>query len=193
MARRPAEGVTEALAAISLGEDGASERLFKIVYDELREMAARLMRGERQDHLLQPTALVNEAAIRLLSRDGLSSLDCRDRGHFFAAVGRAMRRVLVDYARERDAKKRGGSWARTPLDDAIEAYESRNIDLLALDEALEVLEGRHPRWHEVITLRHFCGFTHREIAEQLGVSESTVRNDIDNATEWLLDRLGEGP
>jgi RNA polymerase sigma factor (TIGR02999 family) len=139
---------------------------------------------------LQPTALVHESVLRLLGEG--PNLPTANRRLFFGAVVQAMRRVLIDHARRRNAARRGGAWERHPLDDTLLALErTHQVDLLALDEQLEGLETTAPRAAEVVALRFFGGLDNREIAEQLGVSVSVVEKDWRFARAWLHRRLGE--
>jgi RNA polymerase sigma factor (TIGR02999 family) len=148
------------------------------------------MNSERADHTLEPTALVHEGVLRLLG--GGAVLPAENRRLFFGAVVQAMRRVLIDHARRRNAARRGGAWERQPLDDTLLALEqTHQVDLLALDEQLKGLETAAPRAAEVVTLRFFGGLENREIAEQLGVSLSAVEKDWRFARAWLHRRLGE--
>lgn len=168
--------------------------LIEIAYDELRDLAQSLMRSQPAGHTLQPTALVHEAAIRLLGANGLAEV--RNRAYFFGAMCRAMRRVLVDSARARRALRRGGDSPRISLDahklDATISVieESRGIDLIEFDEALARLEARSGRQVEIVTMRFFGGFEMREIAQHLQVSLSTVETDWRVAKAWLHQELG---
>ena len=167
--------------------------LIEIAYDELRDLAQSLMRTQPAGHTLQPTALVHEAAIRMLGTSGL--FEVRNRAYFFGAMCRAMRRVLVDSARARRALRRGGGSPKISLEthtlsatiSAIE--ESRGIDLIELDEALEQLEARSKRQAEIVTMRFFGGFQMREIAQHLQVSLRTIETDWRVAKAWLHQEL----
>lgn len=188
MASTSSGEVTRLLRELETGGDAARERLFELAYEELRALAAGLMRSERPEHTLQPTALVHEAAARLLDAQALKSAP--NRAYFFGAMARAMRRVLVDHARRRSAARRGGDSLRVPLDDTIEQLEATHaVDLVSLDEALETLGELHSRQAEVVMLRFFAGFTMSEIAQQLEVSVSTVEADWRLARAWLHSRL----
>lgn len=146
------------------------------------------MRNERPEHTLQPTALVNEAAARILQ--GASLADMKGREYFFAAMARAMRQVLVSHARTRNRLKRGGEYQRVPLDDAIDYVEQEHeFDLIALDDALNDLQQHSERHSEVVTLRFFGGLSIDDIAEHLGISGSTVVRDLRFARAWLGTRL----
>jgi RNA polymerase sigma factor (TIGR02999 family) len=179
--------VTTVLDRIRAGDSDARGRLAGLVYDELRTIAAGLMGRERHDHTLQPTALVNEAFVRLLEGDALKQAP--NRAYFFAAAARSMRQVLVDHARQRKTQKRGGEFARVALDAVLEQFEENHLDVLALDEALKNLAQLNPRQGEVVTLRFFGGLTVAEVAEQLGVSVATVEGDFRKATAFLRGQL----
>jgi RNA polymerase sigma factor (TIGR02999 family) len=182
--------VTQILGEIEAGDEAAQAKLFDLVYDELRGLAASLMRKERAQHTLQPTALVNEAALRLLGEDALNNV--RNRAYFFGMMGLAMRRVLVDHARTRGAQRRGGGQDRVPLDDAVDLVEqTHQVDLLALDELLRELEALNKRQYEVVMLRFFGGFEVAEIADQLCIGLSTAEKDWRLARAWLRERLGD--
>lgn len=182
--------VTNLLRAIQQGDRPATNRLFELVYDELRSQAERLMLNERPDHTLQPTALVHEACLRLLQGDVASKAS--NRAYFFAAAARAMGQILVEHARRRAAAKRGGGWARTRLDDFIDVYEKESRrDLIALDMAIGELEELNPRQAAVIRLRFFFAYSVEEVAQLLEVSEATVKADFRKATAFLHGRLEE--
>jgi RNA polymerase sigma factor (TIGR02999 family) len=184
----PVGDITAVLAQIDSGQQEAVTALMDIAYDELRELAQALMRKEPAEHTLQPTALVHEAAMRLLGSGGLEQVD--NRSYFFGAMCRAMRRVLVDHARSRNAARRGGDCQKRPLDATIRVIEtSRGIDLVELDEALARLEMRSQRQAEVVTMRFFGGFEMREISEHLQVSLGTIENDWRIAKAWLHGEL----
>lgn len=184
----PAGEMTQVLARVDSGEPGAAAALMELAYDELRELAQILMRDQPPGHTLQPTALVHEAALRLLGPGGLEEV--RNRSYFFGAMCRAMRRVLVDHARRRHAVRRGGCNAPLPLDPTIDAIEkSRGIDLVTLDDALQRLEERSQRQAQVVTMRFFGGYGMQEISEQLHVSLSTIESDWRIARAWLRNEL----
>lgn len=167
------------------GNAGALDDLLPLVYDELRGLAARHMAGEADGHTLQPTALVHEAYVRLVDAD----IEWQDRAHFFAAASRVMRRMLVDHARARGRQKRGGGRARVTLqaDDAV--TPPPDLDILALDQAMEVLAAEDPRKARAVELRYFGGLNLEEIAEVTDVSIATVHRDLRMATAWLMTRL----
>jgi RNA polymerase sigma factor (TIGR02999 family) len=184
------EDVTRLLEAVRAGEQGALDRLVPLVYDELRRIAARYARRERLDHTLQPTALVNEAYLRLADS---AAKDWQNRAHFLAVAAQTMRHILVDYARSRQAAKRGGNLARVTLEEALAAPE-RDVDVLALDAALVRLASLDPQLARLVELRYFGGLTIRETAEVLGVSPKTVEREWDAAKLWLRREIaGEAP
>lgn len=165
-----------------------SEDLIKAAYPELREMAARLLRRERDDHTLQRTALVHEAFIRLF---GIKPEDMSSQENFLALAAHLMRQILVDYARKHGAKKRGGEFGRVPLFEA-DMYADRDEDsLFALDEALERLGRIDERALYVVELKFFCGYTNRETARILRVSDGTVEADWQFARSWLFGILAD--
>jgi RNA polymerase sigma factor (TIGR02999 family) len=187
--------VTELLRAAASGDTSAVDRLFPLVYDELRRRArAQLRKGWPEAP--ETTALVHEAYMKLAGSPigGLES-----RAHFFAVAARAMRQILVDLARRHRAEKRGGNWNRTTLSDRIPALTSRADELLALDQALRRLEAFDPRLGRVVEFRFFAGMTEEEIAGVFGVSAKTVQRDWVKARAWLYRELdapvpgGTGP
>ena len=181
-----ARDVTELLIAWGGGDRTALEQLMPLVHAELRLLARRQMRGERNGHTLQTTALVNEAYLRLID---LSRVRWQDRAHFFAMSARLMRRILVDHARSREYVKRGGGAPRIAVDAAFVASPERGADLVALDDALEALAGVDPRKAQVVELRFFAGLSVEETAEALHVSPDTVVRDWRLAKVWLLREL----
>jgi RNA polymerase sigma factor (TIGR02999 family) len=178
--------VTDLLLAWGRGDESALDRLMPAVLQELRRLARRQMRGERQDHTLQTTALVNEAYLRLID---LSRVRWQDRTHFFAMSARLMRRILVDHARSRRYQKRGGGGARLSLDDALVVSAERGADLVALDDALRALATVDERKSRVVELRFFGGLTVEETARTLQVSAETVMRDWRFAKVWLLREM----
>ena len=174
--------ITRLLAEWSGGDQTALDHLVPMVYDELRRLASNYMRGERPDHLLQTTALVNEAYLRLTDRQHVS---CQTRTQFFAVAAQVMRRVLVDYARGRDRAKRGEGIAPLSLDDVAVLSSDRAEELLAINSALEGLTAFDPRKGRVFELRYFGGMTVEEAAEVLSVSPVTVARDWRLAKMWL--------
>jgi RNA polymerase sigma factor (TIGR02999 family) len=180
--------VTEWLAAWRAGDDQARDQLFAVVYPQLRQIAARFLQHERADHTLDPTALVNELALRLL---GSAPMAYNDRNHFFALAAQMMRRILVDYARARVAGKRGGGQQRVTLSSVGEDLQAapQSEDLLLLDDAVSRLEQADPRAARVVELRFFGGLHEQEVADILGVSIVTVKRDWKVARAWLIDQL----
>ena len=185
----PAHDVTRLLVAWPEGNKAAFEQLVPLVYAELREVAHGRMRDERPDHVLQTTALINEAYLRLID---INRVRWESRAHFFAISARIMRRILVDAARERDARKRGGEISHVVFDEALMLAPERDTDLVALDAALEALANADPRKSQVVELRYFGGLSVQETAEVLGVSVETVARDWRLATLWLLRELEQG-
>jgi RNA polymerase sigma factor (TIGR02999 family) len=185
--------VTRLLGALSEGDAEATERVAERVHAELRRLAAACLRGERADHTLQPTALVNEAWMRLVGQDEVS---WQNRAHFLGVAALAMRRVLVEHARRRQRDKRGGGARREPLrtdfPDAAGLERGRELDLLALDAGLEQLERHSARAARVIELRFFAGLTEQESATVLGVTRATVARDWRAARAWLARELRKG-
>lgn len=182
----PPAAVTQILHDLRNDRPGASERLLPLVYEELRRLAHGYMASEPAAQTLQATALVHEAYMRLVGSDNPS---WSSRGHFFGAAAQAMRRILVDRARERAALKRGGDRDRMPLSDSVVGTELGPVDddaLLRLDEALNSFAREYPRKAEVVMLRYFAGLTNDEAARCLGVSDATVRNDWTFARAWLF-------
>jgi RNA polymerase sigma factor (TIGR02999 family) len=177
------------IAELRRGNAVAREELITLVYPELRRIAAHYMQQERPGHTLRTTGLVNEMYLRLF---GTAQPDWQSRAHFFAAVSREMRHILVDYARARAAKKRPDHRAAIPLSDIDIGIGERDQDVVALDQALSRLEAVDPRASRVVELRYFTGLSEREAAEALGVSLSTLKRDWTFARAWLLDQLQSG-
>jgi RNA polymerase sigma factor (TIGR02999 family) len=187
---RPGPHVTELLLSWGRGDRSALDELVPIVHQELRRLARLQMRGERDNHTLQTTALVNEAFIRLVD---LRRIRWQDRAHFLALSARLMRRILVDHARSRHYRKRGGGAVNVALDDSIDMSRERGADLVALDDALESLARVDPRKGQVVELRFFGGLSVDETAEALGISAETVLRDWRFAKVWLLREVsGDG-
>lgn len=184
----PGQGeVTRLLQMLAAGESAALDQLLPLVYDELRQIAARHLRGERSDHTLQPTALVHEAYLRLCQRH---TPRWESRAHFLSAAAQAIRRILVDHARSRQREKRGGGWVRITLSEEMAGSQDPNLDLLALDEALERLGERDVTDQRVVELRFFGGLSFQEVALVLGVAERTVQRRWSFARAWLYRELG---
>jgi RNA polymerase sigma factor (TIGR02999 family) len=182
----PSGRVTELLLSWRNGDESALEQLMPLVHDELHRLASRQMRRERNGHLLQTTALVNEAYVRLID---LSRVRWQDRAHFFAMAARLMRRILVDYARARNYQKRGGGVPALSLSVAGEPAIEQRADLVALDDALSTLAAFDLRKSQVVEMRFFGGLTVDETAEALRVSPETVMRDWRIARAWLLREL----
>ena len=179
------EDVTRLLKNAGSGDRKAARELMEKLYGELRRMAAARMRAERPDHTLQPTALVNEAYIRLAGGEA----DWQNRAHFFGAAAEAMRRVLVEHARKRSADKRGGGVARVTFNDLNVDSDSGDVDLLALDEALTALAQLDERLARVVRLRFFAGLDIEQTAKLIGTSPATVKRDWTYARAWLFERM----
>ena len=182
------QAVTELLRAWRGGGEGADSRLLEHVYRTLRNIAIGQLRGERAEHTLQPTALVNEAYLRLV---GQREVDWRDRAHFFGLAAVTMRRVLVDHARRRKAKKRDVEVVNEPLTIAAEGGEV--VDLLDLDRALDRFAERFPRHAKVVEMRYFSGIELDDVAVALDLSPRTVKRDWAFARAWLRDALSGEP
>lgn len=190
---QPSHDVTRLLHDWSEGDEGAAERLMPLVYDELRRLARDYLRRERPDHTLQPTALVNEAYLKLVDQ---SRVNWQNRHHFYGIAAQMMRRVLVDHARAHAAEKRGGARRKVSLDEANVPTGERAAELVALDEALQKLAAVFPRKGRVVELRFFGGLSVEESAAVLGVSDKTVMREWESAKLWLyreLDSEGGGP
>jgi len=185
----PRGEVTGLLAELRSGNKEALTKLIPLVYDELHRLAEHYMRNERVGHTLQPTALINEAYMRLASAE---KADWQHRAHFVAVAAGTMRRVLIDHARKRKAAKRGGEQAALPLEDNLEFLsEERPEELIALDEALTRLQELDPRQSQVVELRFFGGLTVEETAEVLGISPKTVKRDWAVARAWLHGEMSK--
>jgi RNA polymerase sigma-70 factor (ECF subfamily) len=182
--------VTRLLRAWSDGDAAALEGLLPLVESELRRLARTYMYRERRDHTLQPTALINEAFIRLASAQNIR---WQDRAHFFGICARLMRRVLVDYARARGFQKRGARAERVPLSEVSIPVPELPVDIVALDLALEALAVKDERKCRVVELRFFAGLSTEETAEVLRVSADTVKRDWRMAKLWLLRQLEASP
>ncbi len=178
---------TDLLLSISAGDRNAIHQLMPLVYDELREIAASRLKRERVDHTLQPTALVNEAFLRLADQ---TRVNWQGKAHFCATAATMMRRILVDHARRKKADKRGAEGQRMPLRETLlPAMSSQPVDVVAVDDLMEQLAGVNPRQAQVFELRCFGGLDVKETAAVLEVSEATVKNDWRFARAWLASQL----
>jgi RNA polymerase sigma factor (TIGR02999 family) len=178
--------VTQLLISAQRGDKAALDRLLPVVYAELRRLAAAYLRRERSNHTLQATALVHEAYLRLVDQ---REVDWQNRAQFFGLAAEMMRRILVNYAQQTHAQKRGGYQTRLALDDAISLFEDAGVDLIALDEALMRLAALDPRQSRIVELRFFGGLSVEETAEVIGVSAITVKREWRIAKAWLFDQL----
>jgi RNA polymerase sigma factor (sigma-70 family) len=200
--------VTQILAAIDAGDPTAAEQLLPLVYDELRKLAAAKLAHEKPGQTLQATALVHEAYLRLVRKDEGRRMKDKEvihpssfiphpstvpafdsRGHFFAAAAEAMRRIMIDRARQKQSTKGGGLLQRVPLDDVPGSADRSPLDLIALDDALLQLETSHPRQAQLIKLRFFAGLTNAQAADVLGIAATTADNDWAYAKTWLKLRM----
>lgn len=171
------------------GDRESLEALLPAVYDELRTLARYQLQKGRRDHTLQSTALVHEVYLRLAEQQGLQ---IQNRSHFLAIAAQLMRWILVDYERKRRAGKRGGGATRLTLDEGLAAAQEKEVDLLALDEALTRLAKLDPQQSRIIELRYFGGLSIADTSEFLGVSEATVKRSWSSARAWLLREMGRG-
>ncbi len=179
--------ITQMLLEWNGGDRSSLDKLLPFVYDELHRQAARYLRRERRDHTLQTTALINEAYLKLIDQ---REVNWESRTHFFAIAANLMRRILVDYARAKNREKRGGDYLMLPLEEAaLVAGKEKNIDLMALDEALTGLEKIDERQARIVELRYFGDLTLEETAEALGISRTTVADDWAMAKAWLHREL----
>jgi RNA polymerase sigma factor (TIGR02999 family) len=179
--------VTRILSAIEQGDSCAAEQLLPLVYDELRKLAAQRLAQEKQGQTLQATALVHEAYLRLVDTDREEHWNSR--GHFFAAAAEAMRRILVEAARHKRSRKRGGGMVRHEIADVQLAAPALNEEILALDEALARLTAKDPIKAQLVTLRHFAGLTIEETAQALGISVTTANRYWAYARAWLHQEI----
>jgi RNA polymerase sigma factor (TIGR02999 family) len=185
---KDAGNVTRLLVKAGGGDAGALNELVPLVYDELRRVAERQIRRERQGHTLGASGLVNEAYLKLVDQ---IRVDWQSRQHFYSVAARAMRQILIDYARRRKAEKRGAGWDRTSIEQKQIGLDSPLEELLALDEALERMGEMDERMRQVVEYRYFCGLTEKETAELLGVNLRTIQRDWLKARAWLYRELYE--
>ena len=177
----PAPGITELLEQARAGDEAARDRVFESVYAELRRLAHRQLAGQGNGRTLDTTGLVHECYLCLAGAKG----PIRDRGHFFALAARVMRQVIVDYARERLAQKRGGGARAIPVDDIEVAEERDALHLIEVSEMLDRLGAHDTRLAQVVECRFFAGLTEPETAEAMGISERSVRRDWAEARDWM--------
>jgi RNA polymerase sigma factor (TIGR02999 family) len=180
--------ITQLLVEWSNGDQNALDQLTPMVYDEMRRMARTYLRSERADHTLQATALVHEAYLRLIDQHSVS---WQNRAHFFGIASQMMRRILVNHALAKAAEKRGGEVQKLSLDEAVSFANQREIDLIALDEALKELELLDPQQTRIVELRFFGGLSIEDTAEALRVSPATVKRDWSTAKLWLRRQLSK--
>jgi RNA polymerase sigma factor (TIGR02999 family) len=183
------QDVTKLLKKAQAGDRESLDRLLPLIYDELRRVAAHQLQKERGDHTLQATALVHEAYLRLLEQ---REVDWTNRAHFFSIAAEMMRRILVNYAIQRNAQKRGDGVTRLSLDEAISFSDEKEFDLVALDDALKQLAKYDPDAARIVELRFFGGLTIEETAEVLNISESTVKREWKTAKAWLKTAVSSG-
>ena len=181
----PAE-VTELLRRWSGGDVAARESLVPLVYDELRRLARYYLASQRSDHTLQSTAIVHEAYLRLAGRD---NVHWDNRSHFFAVAAQLMRRILVDHARKRNAVKRGGAQLTLLVDEAVEPSSQRELDLVALDDALKALAELDERQSRIVELRFFGGLSIEDTSRLLEISPATVKREWSTARAWLYEEI----
>ena len=185
---RRASDATQLLAEWGNGDSRALQELVPLVYDELRQLAGHLLRRERAGHTLQPTALVHEAYLRLVDQ---TRVDWHNRAHFLAVAAQMLRRVLVDHARTKQRLKRSSGTVVLSLDESLVAGPERNLDVVALDEALSELTRIDPQQSRIVELRFFAGVSIEETAASLGISPATVKRDWAVARAWLYRRLSQ--
>ncbi|UCE58994.1 MAG: sigma-70 family RNA polymerase sigma factor [Phycisphaerales bacterium] len=188
MGKQGRTDVTTILKRASCGDDSAVRHLMPLVYNELRALAESYLKQERPDHTLQATALVHEAYMKLIKQE---DVEWQNRAHFFGVAAQAIRRILVDHARHHQRAKRGGGRQRVQLDEDVALLDQSDLDLLALDEAMEKLAEFHERASRVVELRFFGGLSREEAAEFLGISLRTVSDDWRMARAWLRRELAE--
>ena len=191
MKERPVSGeVSDLLRAWGRGDTQARDALLPLVYRELRRQAAGYLRQERQDHTLQPTALVHEAYLRLV---GQRRIAWQNRLQFYGVAAQMMRRILIDHARSHKATKRPGAGVRVLLEERLGATQPRDYDLLALDQVLNELATIDRRGSQIVELRYFGGLSEQEVAKVLAISRSTVTREWQSARAWLYRRLTTTP
>ncbi|MEE9393290.1 MAG: sigma-70 family RNA polymerase sigma factor [Planctomycetota bacterium] len=177
--------VIQLLARARAGDAEASSELLPVIYDELRSLAGGIFRSQNPGHTLQPTVLVHDAFVRLVDSD----VELNGARHFYALAAKAMRQILTDHARKKQAQKRGGEWDKVTISDQSALGTSDEVDILVLEEALEDLAKLNPRHAQLVELRFFGGLTIDEAAEELGVSRQTAVNDWTVARSWLKKEM----
>ena len=187
MASSSSQPVTELLARWKSGDVSARDALVPLVYDELRRIARRCMSHQSSSNTLQPTALVHEAYLRLARHD---SMDWQDRAHFFALAAQMMRQILVDHARKQAAAKRGGNAITVVVDEGSAVSKERNLDLIALDDAMKRLASLDPRQCQIVELRFFGGLSIEETAQTVNISPATTKREWATARLWLHRTMG---
>jgi len=180
------QGVTELIIELSNGKRDAVDRLLPLIYDELKRVAANYLRRERPDHTLQPTALVNEAYMKMID---ITQVSWQNKAHFIGVAANQMRRILVDHARNHNAQKRGGEFQILTLNEEIDKSDEESTDLIALDDALNELAKMDPVKAKIVELRYFGGLSTTETAEVLGVSPITVKRHRKLTKAWLYGQL----
>ena len=179
--------ITQLLSEIKSGRQEVLGELLPLVYDELRRLADNYLRRERSDHTLQPTALVHEAYLRLV---GQNPIEWQNRAHFFGIAARLMREILIEYARGRNRQKRGGAYkTQIAVSDAVSFNDEEQFDVIAVDEALNMLEKLDERQARIVELKFFGGLKNEEIAEVLNISVSTITREWEMARTWLYREL----
>jgi len=180
--------ITQLLKEYQSGSKDALDQMFPLVYGELRRLAASRLRGERDEHTLQPTALVHEAYLRLVEQH---SADWQNRAHFFGLAAEMMRRILVNHAVKNNAEKRFGNQTRLALDEIVDFTQGSDVNLISLDEAMTTLAEFDPKQAKIVELKFFAGLTNEEIAEVLSISDSTVKREWRIAKAWLHDQMNK--
>lgn len=189
MQRRRDDDVTQLLSRWGAGDRSALEHLLPVVYDELRRLARSHLRVRSEHVTLQPTVLVHEVYLKLLAQ---RHVHLENRAHFYGAAAQIMRRLIVDHARERSARKRGGAATIAPLDEAMGVEAPQDVDVMALHEALDAFEAVDPAKARLVELRYFAGLSIQQVADVTGRSATSVKRDWAIARAWLFDRLGRG-
>lgn len=182
------DDITQILQTANSSDDSSAQALLPLVYEELRKLAGARMASSSSDHTLQPTALVHEAWLRMVDD---SDRTWHNRAYFFAAASTAMRNILIDHARKKMSKKRGGDRQRLDFDQIDLATPEPDEIMLLIEEALQRLEQVNPKWAKIVVMKYFGGMTHKEVSEALGLSESTVERCWAGAKTWLYKQIRE--